>query len=87
MRKLGRSDEETELPTRASLVADLVAVYGNRAVFASSVYEVGPTTASKILARMDETEKEFLNDLFEAKLKYVTTRPYWNEPQAKPRIY
>src|SRR5437870_28866 len=31
--------------------------------------------------------EEVLNDLFEAKLKYVTTRPYWNEPQAKPKLY
>jgi ATP-dependent Lhr-like helicase len=86
-RKLDLSDEEKKLLTRAKQVADLVAVYGKRAVFASSVYGVGPTTASKILAKMDETEKEFLNDLFEAKLRYVTTRPYWNEPQAKPKLY
>ena len=86
-RKLDLRDEEKKLLIRAKQVADLVAVYGKRAVFASSVYGVGPTTASKILAKMDETEKEFLNDLFEAKLKYVTTRPYWNEPQAKPRLY
>ena len=86
-RKLDLSDEEKKLLTRSKQVADLVAVYGKRAVFASSVYGVGPTTASKILAKMDETEKEFLNDLFEAKLKYVTTRPYWNEPQAKPKMY
>jgi len=64
-----------------------VAVYGMRAVYAKSVFGVGPTTASKILAKMQDTEKEFLNDLFEAKLKYVTTRPYWNEPQAKPKLY
>ena len=68
-------------------MADLVSVYGKRAVYADSVYGVGPTTASKILAKMQDTEKEFLNDLFEAKLKYVTTRPYWNEPQAKPKLY
>ena len=36
---------------------------------------------------MDETEKEFLNDLFEAKLRYVTTRPCGNGPQAKPKMY
>jgi len=34
-----------------------------------------PTTASKILAKVQDTEREFLNDLFEAKLKAVTTRP------------
>jgi ATP-dependent Lhr-like helicase len=86
-RKLDLSDEERKLLTRAKQVADLVAVYGKRAVYANSVYGVGPTTASKILAKMQDTEKEFLNDLFEAKLKYVTTRPYWNEPQAKPKLY
>jgi len=87
MRKLDLSDEERKLLTRSKQVADLVAVYGKRAVYANSVYGVGPTTASKILAKMQDTEKEFLNDLFEAKLKYVTTRPYWNEPQAKPKLY
>ena len=86
-RKLDLSDEERKLLTRSKQVADLVAVYGKRAVYANSVYGVGPTTASKILAKMQDTEKEFLNDLFEAKLKYVTTRPYWNEPQAKPKLY
>jgi len=87
MRKLDLTDEEKKLLTRSKQVADLVAVYGKRAVYANSVYGVGPTTASKILAKMQDTEKEFLNDLFEAKLKYVTTRPYWNEPQAKPKLY
>src|SRR5881409_900190 len=87
MRKLDLTDEEKKLLTRSKQVADLVAVYGKRAVYANSVYGVGPTTASKILARMQDTEKEFLNDLFEAKLKYVTTRPYWNEPQARPKLY
>ena len=37
------------------------------------MYGVGPTTASRALAKMQDTE-EFLNDLLEAKLKYVTTR-------------
>ncbi len=87
MRKLDLTDEEKKLLTRSKQIADLVAVYGKRAVYANSVYGVGPTTASKILAKMQDTEKEFLNDLFEAKLKYVTTRPYWNEPQAKPKLY
>jgi ATP-dependent Lhr-like helicase len=86
-RKLELSEEEKKLLTRAKQVADLVAVYGKRAVYACSVYGVGPTTASKILAKMDETDKEFFNDLFEAKLKFITTRPYWNEPQAKPKLY
>ena len=87
MRKIDVSDEERKLLTRAKQVADLVAVYGRRAVFANSVYGVGPTAASKILATMHDTDRELLNDLFEAKIKYITTRPYWNEPQAKPKMY
>ena len=87
LRKLDLGEEERKLLTRAKQVADLVAVYGKRAVYASSVYGVGPTTASKILAKMQDTDKEFFNDLFEAKLKYITTRPYWNAPQAKPKLY
>jgi len=39
------------------------------------------------VAEFQDTEKKFLNDIFEAKLKYVTTRPYWNEPQARPKLY
>ena len=86
-RKLDLSDEERKLLTRAKQVADLVAVYGRRAVYANSVYGVGPTTASKLLAKMHDTDKEFFNDLFEAKIRYVTTRPYWNEPTSKPKLY
>jgi ATP-dependent Lhr-like helicase len=87
LRKLDLADEERKLLTRAKQVADLVAVYGKRAVYANSVYGVGPTTASKLLAKMHDTDKEFFNDLFEAKLRYITTRPYWNEPTSKPKLY
>ncbi len=87
MRKLDLDEEARKLLTRAKQVADLVAVYGRRAVYASSVYGVGPTTASKLLAKMQDTDREFFNDLFEAKLKYITTRPYWNEPSSKPKMY
>jgi len=41
---------------------DLVTVYGKWAVCANSVYGVGPTTASKILAKIQDTEMEFLKD-------------------------
>src|SRR5204863_9428569 len=87
VRKRDLTEQERKLLTRSKQVADLVAVYGKRAIYANTVYGVGPTTASKILAKMQDAEAEFLNDLFEAKLKYVTTRPYWNEPQAKPKLY
>ena len=34
---------------------------------------------------MHDTDMEFFNDLFEAMLRYITTRPYWNEPTSKPK--
>jgi len=72
--------------------ADLVAVYGRKAVVAQSVYGVGPQTASKILSKMHEEDKAFYEDLFEAKLRYITTRQFWderprNEPASKPTTY
>lgn len=42
--------------------------------------EVGPRAASKILTKMHETDRKLLNDLFEAEIRYITTRPYLNGP-------
>ena len=50
----------SESPHVDKPVADLVAVYGRRAVYANSVYGVGQTTASKILAKIQDTDKEVL---------------------------
>jgi len=36
---------------------------------------------------MYDTEHEFLSGLFEATLKFITTRPHWNDPIAKPKLY
>ena len=84
-------DEEKEL-VRARQGADLVAVYGRKAVVALSVYGVGPQAASRILAKMHREEKTFYDDLYEAKLRYLTTRPYWDqrpvrEPVGKAYAY
>ncbi len=38
-------------------------------------------------AKMEETEQEFFNDLVEVKIKFLMTRPHWNEPQAKSKLY
>ncbi len=78
-RKEELGDEERKALARVRQTADLVAVYGRRAVVAQRVYGVGPQTAAKILARMHDDDRAFLEDLFEAKLQYITTRPYWDE--------
>jgi len=90
--KLDLGDDERKSLARVKQTADLVAVYGKKAVIAQAVYGVGPQTASKILAKMHEDDKAFYEDLFEAKLRYVTTRQFWderprNEPASKPAMY
>jgi len=79
MMKLDLSEDEQKVLARVRQTADLVAVYGRKAVVAQSVYGIGPQTASKILSKMHADENAFYEDLFEAKLRYITTRPYWDE--------
>lgn len=80
MKKLARlemnDDEKREL-AKARRSADLVLSYGRRAVIAQAVYGIGPQTASRILAKMIEDEDEFYKSLLEAKLQFITTRPFW----------
>jgi ATP-dependent Lhr-like helicase len=74
----GLEDAERESLARARRSADLVLSYGQRAVIAQCVYGIGPQTAARILARMQDDEKAFYKDLLEAKLKFITTRPFWD---------
>ena len=71
-------ENEQKALTRARRSADLVIAYGRRAVIAQSVYGIGPQTASRVLSKMHEDDDEFYKDLLEAKLQFITTRPYWN---------
>jgi len=73
---LDENDQKALTRTRRS--ADLVIAYGRRAIIAQSVYGIGPQTASRVLSKMHETDDVFYRDLLEAKLQFITTRPYWN---------
>ncbi len=73
---LDENDQKALTRTRRS--ADLVIAYGRRAIIAQSVYGIGPQTASRVLSKMHETDGAFYNDLLEAKLQFISTRPYWN---------
>jgi ATP-dependent Lhr-like helicase len=81
-KRVGRQldDDELETLSRARRSADLVLSYGRRAVVAQCVYGIGPQTASRILARMHDDDKAFYKDLLEAKLRFITTRQYWDRP-------
>jgi ATP-dependent Lhr-like helicase len=70
-------DERAEL-AKARRSADLVLSYGKKAVIAQTVYGIGPQTASRLLAEMQEDEEKFYASLLEAKLRFVTTRQFWS---------
>lgn len=78
----GRTLEDTERDAlaRSRRSADLVLSYGRRAVVAQCVYGIGPQTAARILAKMHDDERSFYKDLLEAKLKFITTRQFWDKP-------
>jgi ATP-dependent Lhr-like helicase len=73
-------ESERDILARARRSADLVLSYGRRAIVAQCVYGIGPQTAARILARMHDNEKDFYKDLLEAKLRFITTRPFWDRP-------
>jgi ATP-dependent Lhr-like helicase len=76
--KQSLDENEQKALTKARRSADLVIAYGRRAIVAQSVYGIGPQTASRVLSKMHEDDDEFYKDLLEAKLQFITTRPYWN---------
>jgi ATP-dependent Lhr-like helicase len=73
------TDEETVELSRLRRCADLVLSYGKKAVIALSVYGIGPQTASRILAKMQDSEDEFYKSLLDAKLRFITTRQFWQD--------
>jgi len=71
-------DQERDALSKARRSADLVLSYGRRAIVAQCVYGIGPQTASRILAKMHDDDRSFYKDLLEAKLKFLSTRPFWD---------
>jgi ATP-dependent Lhr-like helicase len=72
------SPEEEELVIRAKRTADLILVYGKKAVLTLSARGVGAQTASRILAKMQPDEESLLRDILEAEKTYARTRRFWD---------
>lgn len=70
-------EEELDVLTHARKTADMILSYGKRAIEALCVYGVGPVTSYQVLSKMHRSEKEFYEDLLEAKIRYMKTRRYW----------
>jgi ATP-dependent Lhr-like helicase len=71
------TDEEQRILVNIRRHADIVLSYGKKGVMALQVHGIGPQTAARLLAKMHYTEKEFFNDLLEAKLLFIKTRRFW----------
>jgi ATP-dependent Lhr-like helicase len=72
-------EEDRSVLAKSRRSADLVLSYGRQAVIAQCVYGIGPQTASRILARMHDNDRDFYRDLLEAKLHFITTRQFWDK--------
>ena len=58
--------------------ASLVQTYGRKGVIAQAARGVGPTTAVRILHRMQRSDDEFYMDILAAERTYARTRMYWD---------
>jgi len=59
-------------------IANLVASYGKKAVYALNAYGVGAEVAARILSRHYLNDKDFFKALLEAEKNYVRTRKFWD---------
>ena len=57
--------------------ADLVIVYGKKAVVALAGRGIGPQTAARILAMLHHKNEEFYKDILKAEKEFVRTKKYW----------
>jgi ATP-dependent Lhr-like helicase len=74
-KELGPEDLHTFQTARRS--ADLVLVYGKKAVITMAGHGVGPETAARILSRMHPTKEKLLRDILEAEKTFARTKVYW----------
>ncbi len=70
---------ETETQVRAGYTsAELLAHYGERALFALAARGVGPETARRLLARHYRDEDAFFTEILRAERAYARTRAFWD---------
>ncbi|EQD29241.1 DEAD/DEAH box helicase domain-containing protein [mine drainage metagenome] len=58
--------------------AELVAHFGERALYALAARGVGPETARRLLQRLYRNDDEFLTEILRAERHYARTRSFWD---------
>lgn len=76
-KKKDLSAEELKVFATIRRSADLVIVYGKKAVITLAGHGIGPETAARILARLHTTREKLLRDILEAEKQFVRTKKYW----------
>ena len=77
LKKVGLTTDEMRKYDRIEKTSNLIIVYGRRAIEALSVRGIGPRSATRILAKMYNTRKDFLKELLNAERTYIKTRRFW----------
>ena len=69
--------EETKELQKIRRTADLVIVYGKKAVETLAGRGIGPETASRVLSKLHTTREKLYKDILEAEKQFVKTKKYW----------
>jgi ATP-dependent Lhr-like helicase len=71
------TEEEEEKLRHIKKSADLVIVYGKKAVIAMAGRGVGPETAKRILAKMYKNEEGFYKEILKAEREFIKNKRFW----------
>jgi len=71
------TEEEEEKLRHIKKSADLVIVYGKKAVIAMAGRGVGPETAKRILAKMYKNEEGFYKEILKAERDWIKNKRFW----------
>jgi ATP-dependent Lhr-like helicase len=71
------TEDEQEQLERIKKSADMVIVYGKKAVIAMAGRGVGPETSKRILAKMYRDEEEFYKEILKAEREWIKNKRFW----------
>jgi len=77
LKKKELSNEEMKEFQSMRRSADLVIVYGKKAVLVLAGRGIGPQTAARILSMLQPTKEKLLKDILEAEKEFIRTKKYW----------
>jgi ATP-dependent Lhr-like helicase len=77
LKKKELTDEELKELQNIRRSADLVLVYGKKAVLALAGRGIGPQTAARVLSMLQPTKEKLLKDILEAEKEFIRTKKYW----------